>query len=261
MEWTFLEGGALVTGVLADGAPYAIVTGSPVEGARLLYERRKGEKISAAEAEKLVAADLRVSPENLFIVTLSGHIDLVLTPLPGGVVLLSDPAKTVEVIRGVLAANPPAAEIKRLESLLELYRNGWQPLYSQNAPADIAGKPMGSRQYAYDANDVRLLDNIEKTLSGRLKVVRVAGVFKEIQTYSNSKDSFYIADRINFFNGFTGSNASGEVFQVTNGSRGLSTLEKYWSGLLAGLGAARVHFPGSYGNGAGMDCSGAPSGR
>ena len=77
----------------------------------------------------------------------------------------------------------------------------------------------------------------------------------------NWRKSIYIGDSINFFNGFTGRNASGEVFQITNGGRGLSSLENYWRGLLAGYGAARVYFPGYYSSGAGLDCSGAPSGR
>lgn len=261
MEWTFLEGGALITGTLADGAPYAIITGSTVEGAQLLYERRTGGRITSQEAKKLVAGDLRVSPENLFVVTASGHLDLVITPLPGGVVLLSDPGKTAGAIQGILELKPPATEVKRLESMLELYLKGWQPLYSQGAASNIAGTPMGARQYAYDAHTVKLLDNIEKVLAVRLKVVRVAGVFKEVQAYDNSKDSFYLADRINFFNGFTGSNTAREAFQITNGGRGLSALENYWRAVLAGLGVGRAHFPGAYGNGAGIDCSGAPAGR
>lgn len=255
MEWTFLEGGALITGALADGSPYAITTASPVEGARLLYERLKGVKISAQQAKDLVAGDLRVAPENLFIVNSSGHLDLVITPLPGGVIILSDPSGTAGALRELLAAKPPAAETRRLEKMLELYLYGWQPLYAQSSA------PMGQRQYPYDSFELKILDDMEKILGGRLKVIRAPGVFKDLSAYANSKDSFYIADSINFFNGFTGSGSSGGVFQVTNGARGLPSLENYWRGLLAGRGAARTYFPGSYGSGAGLDCAGAPAGR
>jgi hypothetical protein len=259
MEWTFLEGGALITGRLADGQPYAIITGSPVEGARQFYERKTGKAISEARARELVAADLRVAPENLFVVVSGGHLDLVISPLPGGVILLSDPARTAGVIEKILAAKPPSAEVKRLQSILEFYSSGWQPLYSLHAPPSIAGKPMGSRQYPYDSYDLKLLDDMEKALAGRLKVIRVAGAVNEVEADAHSADDFHVADRINFFNGFTGTTLSGKVFQVTNGTRGLSSLESYWSALLAAHGVTRVHFPGSYSRGAGQDCSGAPN--
>ncbi|KAF0125263.1 MAG: Uncharacterized protein FD189_1785 [Elusimicrobia bacterium] len=261
MEWTFLEGGGLISGTIPDGSPYAIVTRSPVEGAARLYQRRKGRAISEAEARDLVARDLRVPGENLFVADASGHLDLVVTPLPGGVIVLSDPSATPAALREILAAGPPPGEKPRLESMLELYEKGWQPLYSANAPASIAGKPMGPRRHPYDKYDLRKADNIAAAVEGRLRVVRAPGVFKELETYANSSDSFYIADRINFFNGFTGMNARGEVFQMTNSTRGLASLENYWAALLGKHGAGRVHFPGSYGHGAGLDCRGAPSGR
>lgn len=253
MAWTFVEGGGLITGTLPGGAPYAITTPSPVKGARLFYARRKGVELSEAAARALVAEDLRVAPENLFIVNAPGHLDLIITPLPGGVLLLSDPARTAGALKEILAAGPTAGEKARLESMLKLYTEGWQPVYA-------SGQPMGARQFPYSAQDLKVLDAVEAALAGRFKVERTAGAFKELQAYANSKDNFYVADRINFFNGFTGLSADGGVFQLTNGTRGLPALEAYWRALLAGHGAARAYFPGSYGSGAGVDCTGAPAG-
>lgn len=250
MEWTFVEGGGLITGILPSGEPYAITTGSPVEGARLLFEHRAGRAISVQEAAKLVAADLRVRPENLFVVDYTGHLDLIITPLPGGLILLSDPRLTAVALESMLAAAPPAAERARLENIHRLYTEGWRPAQSCAPP-----------EYPYSDREVKTLDAVERALAGRLKVVRAAGIFREPELYQGSATAGYLADRINFFNGFTGAGPSGEVFQITNIGRGLGSLERYWRGLLARHGVARVDFAGSYFSGAGMDCLGAPSGR
>ena len=95
------------------------------------------------------------------------------------------------------------------------------------------------------------------------KIVRTAGVFKNLERYVNSAESLYIRDGINFFNGFTGSGRSGKLFQITNGAAGLAALENYWRSVLEDQGVApeRVYFPGSYSQGAGLDCRGAPSGQ
>ena len=263
MKWTFLEGGALITGSFSDGSPYAIVTPAPVEGARKLYQDKTGTGIDAAQARRLVAEDLGVTAENLFVIPASRHMDLFISPLKGGTLLLSDPSKTTGVLKQLLAGRLPALERERLSGILELYEKGYQPVYSATAPPDIAGKPMGSRQFVYDNYETGMLDAVERALSGRFKIVRAAGVFLEIGSYANSAEGRYIRDGINFFNGFTGSGRAGNLFQITNGASGLTALENYWRSVMAALGVApeRVYFPGSYGFGAGLDCQGAPSGK
>ena len=262
MKWTFLEGGGLITGSFSDGRPYAILTKSPIDGARKFYEYKTGAAISAREARLLVAEDLGVSPDNLFVVPATRHLDLIISPMRGGTLFLSDPSKTVGVLKGLLAGRLPAQERKRLAGMLDFYENGFQPVYSLTAPRDIAGKPMGSRQFAYDTYETGMLDAVARELSGRFKIVRVAGMFKNIERYEGSEGS-YIRDAIDFFNGFTGENRAGDLFQITNSGNGLSSLENYWRSVLAEQGVApkHVYFPGSYGVGAGLDCDGAPSGK
>jgi hypothetical protein len=263
MKWTFLEGGGLITGSFSDGSPYAIVTPAPVEGARKLYQDKTGAAIDAAQARRLVAEDLGVTPDDLFVIPASRHMDLFISPLKGGTLLLSDPAKTAGVLKQLLAGRLQAGERERLSGILELYEKGFQPVYSAAAPPDIAGKPMGSRQFVYDHYETDMLDAVEKVLSGRFKIVRAAGVFMDLGSYANSAEGRYIRDGINFFNGFTGSGRAGNLFQITNGTGGLTALENYWRSVMAAQGVTpeRVYFPGSYGFGAGLDCQGAPSGK
>ena len=263
MNWTFLEGGGLITGAFSDGSPYAIVTPAPVEGARKLYQDKTGAVIDAAQARRLVAEDLGVTADNLFIIPASRHMDLFISPLKGGTLLLSDPSKTAGVLKQLLAGRLPARERERLSGMLELYEKGFQPVYSASAPPDIAGKPMGSRQFVYDHYETDMLDAVERALSGHFKIVRAAGVFMDLGSYSNSTEGSYIRDGINFFNGFTGSDRAGNLFQITNGTGGLTALENYWRSVMAAQGVApeHVYFPGSYGFGAGLDCQGAPSGK
>ena len=247
MRYTFLEGGGLITGRFADGRPYAITTQSPVYGAALIYEYLNGATIGETEARRLVAEDLGVEPSDLFVVPARGHLDLFITPLRGGTLLLSDPGRSLAALKSLLPKAPPA-ERKRLKAMIKLYREGWKR-YPDSRP-----------EFPYDENDQKLLDAAAAALAGRFTVVRAAGVFQELVKYGNS-DGLYPADYINFFNGVTGANAAGELFQITNSGRGLTALEAYWTELLSGLGVARAHFPGSYALGAGLDCTGAPAAR
>ncbi|MFA6584309.1 MAG: hypothetical protein WCS77_08430 [Elusimicrobiaceae bacterium] len=261
MKWTFLEGGGLISGTFPDGQPYAITSETPVEGAQKFYEYETGKKISLEQAKALVAQDLGVSFNNLFVIRSGKHLDLFITPLRGGTLLISDPAATKPMLRKIIAAAKPE-ERKRLEAMLRLYEEGYVPCYSVNAPPDIAGKPLGPKQFPYVDADITVIENAVKVLSGRFKIVRVPGVFHELKNYANSKESHYIAENINFFNGFTGTNQNGEQFQITNSGDGLTTLENYWRSVLSahGIRPEHAHFPGSYSSGAGLDCRGAISG-
>ncbi len=261
MQWTFLEGGEMVTGRLSSGETYAILGDEVLKRTMAFHKQKTGREIGEASAKELVAADLGIKPSHLLSVRASGHLDLVMTALPGGRILLSSPAKTAEVLRDLLAKNPPAEEARRLGAMLALHERGHQRLYSSDAPPDLAGKPMGDPELPHRPAEVAELDAIEAALKGPLQVIRVPGVFKELDTYANSK-SLYIADAINFFNGFVGSSQGG-LFIATNGAGGLSSLEEYWRGVLSrhGVDPKRVHFPGRYRSGAGLDCAGAPSGK
>jgi hypothetical protein len=235
MKWTVIEGGALISGRFKDQTPYAITTESAIKGAHLTCQEQAREECTESLAKKRVAGDLGVDPGNLFVVHSWKHLDLRITPLPGGVLILSDPSRTRKVLEGILATPHPAEEENRLRTILDYYKHGHLK--------------SGFRTYPYDKNEVRQLDRIEKVLSPRFRIVRAAGIFQERVDY------------INFFNGVTGQNESGELIQITNRARGLTSLENYWRNLLTSLGVSRVHFAGTYAVGAGVDCSGAPTGK
>lgn len=265
MEWTFLEGGEMITGRLADGSGYAVLSQSVISRTRLYYAHREGRELPEGGAEALIARDLGIPPENVFPVRASGHVDLVLTALPGGTVLIHDPSKVVPALDRMLAGELPPGERYRLEGIRTLYTDGYQPRYSRSAPPDIAGKPMGSPLFPVRDHERKILDAMADELKGRLNVVRAAGAFKELEDYANAgpDSNKYVGDRINFFNGFVGANAQSSPFIVTNKGRGLSALEDHWRDIVSKHGVARdrVHFLGSYSMGAGLDCAGAPAGR
>ena len=264
MKWTFLEGGEMVSGRYADGRPYAILSQNIIRRAQGFYKLQTGKVLDEKSALILVGADLGISPEDLFPVTAGKHLDLVLQALPGGVILLSDPGQTVPTIERILAGNIPEDERLRLLAMRELYINGYQNRYSKSAPEDIRGKPLGPVQMPDNDDSLRLLSAISRSLASRLRVVRVAGVFKEALPYANNPpdaSGLYIADEIDFFNGFVGRGPGGNLFVITNQARGLSALQSYWRDALAARGVApeRVHFVGDYSHGAGIDCEGAGS--
>jgi hypothetical protein len=262
MAWTFVEGGELITGRLPGGATYAIVDADVIDRARAWHLRLRGSELSEAGAQRLVATDLGIDPANLFAVRANGHLDLSIMPLPNGTLLLADPRRTVTVLRDLLAGPLAAGERGRLQSMLELYESGHQRRYSRSAPPEIAGKPYGDVLHPYDDAEARQLDAIAEAVGQRLRVLRVPGVFKEVlpMTGPTGDAELYVADRINFLNGFVGRNPRDEVFVVTNAANGLPALERYWSELVAREGVARVHFAGTYGEGAGVDCLGSGSG-
>lgn len=263
MEWTLLEGGDLISGRFSDGETYAILNARTLARTRAFHKHRAGRDLSEEKAKELVAADLGIKPENLFAVQLSGLLDLAISPLPGGKILVSDPKKAPDALRGLIAADPPKAQRERLSAMLDLYLNGYQRRYAKTAPADLAGKPMGPPLFPNDETETRQLDAMAEALKGRFSVARAAGEFKEAPPGNDGSGWGFLGERINFFNGVTAAGAKGEVFVATNRAEGLPALEGHWRKLLSehGVKAERVHFVGKYSAGAGLDGAGAACGK
>jgi len=240
LRWTVTEGGALITGRFLNGATYAIISKSVVDTAAEYYRYQTGKTISDEQAKALVAEDLGISPANVFPVAYYKHLDLVIFPLPDGRLLMHDPSKAVDTLRCVLASNPPAKEKARLKKMLTLYLKGF------NGEKAIAPREQEN------------IDELAAQLKDHFRIVRVAGIFREVRNYANS-DMKYVGEYINFFNGFPARGQDGKLFAITNEAEGLTSLEAYWKSVLAKAGIDRVYFTGQYAYGAGLDCRGAQS--
>lgn len=234
MKITFVEGGDLITGRFKDGTPYAITPWTTVARAALFA------KISREEAHPLVAKDLGVSPENLFIVTTFQHLDLHLAALPGGTLLLSDPRQLPKLISEI-KSDPATSESERknLELVLQAH-----PKSRENNDWNL-----------------KLLDEMETFLSQRFRVIRVPGVFPSANHFTGF-NGVARQTPVNFFNHIVGKNALGELFVLTGSADGNPSLERHWRKVLqnaAGINPERVHFVATGGDSNGLDCAGAPS--
>jgi hypothetical protein len=257
LKYSYPEGGALISGFFSSGQPYVLTDTSLLNRAKKFIEYQEKRAVSEAELRRLVAEDFQVKPEHLYALRIQGHLDLQILALPGGKILLNDPRLNAGVLSQLLG-EADGLERTRLEGIHEIYTAGWTRYYSDRAPEHLRGKPMQEKRLPYDAHDMRILDEIAAQLSKDFVVVRVAGEFHEM----DPKVDFQPREDINFFNAFHGRDSKGRYFQLSNSTRGLPSLEKYWKNLIQkeiGDTAAAVYFPGLYSRGAGLDCSGAVS--
>jgi len=260
MDWTIIDGGALITGKFKNGDDYAIIDQIAIVRVQALYKYIEGKEISKEFALKLIAKDFNMKSENLFPVTSSGHLDITMMALPGGVILLNDSKMVPEALKNFLKRltrkqRKRETDIKRISGIIELYKEGQQRYYN-------TGKPMGDPRFPNSDYEILELDIIEKILENRFKVIRVPGVFKELTEYVNMSGSYYIGNFINFFNGFLGKNRLQETFVITNSANGIDLLEDFWKDILIknGISNEHIYFSGSYSNGAGIDCMGSGAG-
>ena len=266
MRWTLVEGGEMITGRFPSGETYAVIDEDVVLRAQAYYAHLKGRALSAGGARRLISRDLGISPRNLFPVASGGiHLDVMLTALPGGVLLLQDYGKTLEVLDRLLAAELPPAERRRLRRMRDFHTRGFRYLDPLATILSEAGDS-GERVFRpFDAAEEKgRFERIAAALGGRFKLVRAAGIFKELKENADPLEdrNEMLFDRINFFNGFVGADAGGRLFVVTNTANELPSLENYWRDLLGrhGIAPERVHFLGYFDDGAGIDCAGASSG-
>lgn len=257
LKFSYPEGGALISGFFANGDAYILTDTSLLARAHKFLEHKENRVFGLEEVKLRVAEDFHVKPEHLYALQISGHLDLQMLALPGGKILLNDPRLNASVAKRLLVeADGP--EKARLEGIVDIYTKGWTRYYSDRAPEHLRGKPMQAKRLPYDEHDIKLLNEIEAQLSKDFEVLRVAGEFHEM----DPEVDFSPRENINFFNAFHGRDSKGRYFQLSNSSRGLPLLEKYWKDLIQkeiGETSAAVYFPGLYSGGAGLDCSGAVS--
>ena len=240
MQWTFVEGGEMISGQFANGETYAIASSDVLQRTLYDYHQRFQKEISPDEGKELIAKDFQIKKENLFFVESYEHLDLNIMAIPGGKILINDPKLVPETIKNIISQQKlNFLEEKDLLGIKNYYEN----IYLLDA---YQGRQL-----------MRMLDKIEKDLESRFKIIRVAGKFLGPQYYTWGG----ARDRINFLNAFLGKNPQGNVFVFTNSAQGLHTLEKYWRKILNkfDIQDEHIYFDGNYSSGAGLDCLGAGS--
>jgi hypothetical protein len=237
LNLTFLEGGATITGKFSNGDDYLIAYQKRLDNLSRAYRDIFNAEASEDEVKAYIAKELKIKVENLFFLdykTGTQHLDLFMKALPNGVLLLDEPSASLEVAKKYLPANSKV--LKNIEAYFEPGRYSYQKRRDQNA-----------------ANRVKL------QLAERFKIISVPGRF--YQYYTNHYGVTTAQEVINFFNGVSGVNKSGESFYITNKAENAQGLERFWTEFLGELDFKKknIHFPGEYSNGAGLDCMGSPS--
>ncbi|OUR95655.1 hypothetical protein A9Q84_14230 [Halobacteriovorax marinus] len=234
---TFLEGGATITGKFKDGADYIILTQARVNGMAAAYRDRHISQASNKEILEVIAKDLNLKVENMFILDAkigSEHLDLYMKALPGGVILLDDPSERVKAVSLVLAPN--SEKLKNIKEYEEGERYGFHKKHYKKK--------------------IQLVKNI---LEERFEVHMVSGRFFEI--YTTDWGGSFKREYFNFFNGVSGINKNGQSFYITNMAKDAKGLETHWTNILSNFGfeSSHIYYPGEYSNGSGLDCMGSPS--
>ena len=238
LSLAFLEGGATITGKFANGESYLIAYESRFNGMAKAYRDLMSNSADTEEIHNYLANDLNVKPENLiFIPTKAGseHLDLFMKALPGGVILIDDPSRRVEVASSALKNS------------------------SSNTLNNIMAYEEGDN-YSWQKNNYKKKINlVTSLLEKKFKIISITGRFFEYFTNVNGVTTGQ--ELINFFNGVSGVNKQGNPFYITNMAENDPELEDYWSKELSVLGfdSKNIHYPGEYSNGSGLDCMGSPT--
>lgn len=151
--FTYLEGGNVLTGTLADGRGYALVGKDSVAMAQAILGYDSGRQVSWDEATKAIANDLGIDGELLFPIEQPGdfHIDMYVGLAPGGHVILNSEAMAKAVRANGFPAN---------------------------------GEPLDESAYAPNGYEALILADLANT---GLTVHRVPGVFGTTGNFMNAE--------------------------------------------------------------------------
>lgn len=233
LQWSFLEGGALISGRFLDGKPYVISNLALLQRLQRFIQYRQGLLVTETEARELLALDLAVDPQHLFLIPTLRHLDTFMMALPGGRILLHDLSLVESALRNALTETPFGFD---RQMLLEMVEHNRASAEGSRALSDTTTQAL-------------------KVLQTSFHVERVAGIFLTPAGLGRAA-----GETTNFFNGFHGrSPRDGEYFQVTNRSHA-KALEQHWSREMARLSIRpeRIYFAGHYLDGAGLNCAGVP---
>jgi hypothetical protein len=229
---TFIEGGASISGKFANGEDYLLVNHSAYLGLKTYFQDRYGEKITEQEIKKKIESDLNLKTGNFIVLVGTSHIhlDTFMKALPNGNLIIDAPAEKIALLE-------------------KLYRETQNPEILNYLDVEK------SKTNFFYRNAIK---KTKKILAKRFKIKDIPGVFSR---KIKMNGSFWETKDINFFNGVSGKNNSGDSFFITNAAVDVSELEDFWQKNLESYGFLKnhVHFVGRYKGNAGLDCMGSPS--
>lgn len=235
LRYALLEGGSTISGRNSKGQDYVILTQHRFEGMKA-YLRSLYPLDSERQLKKRLALDLAILPQNLYVLPSeagSGHIDVYMKAMPGGVLLLDDPATNLAKLQSWYKETGDQA----LRGYIEYYQNTNNDHESQRLIA--------ARNY----------------LEKYFEVIPLNARFRRIQRAGGNQ---FVTTDVNFFNSLSGTDPEGRAFFITNAAESSPVfIEKLRVFLHDRFGILpdNVHAIGRAGDGSGINCFGSPSVR
>lgn len=199
---SYLEGGNVQTGVRANGETYALVGRDSVALTRAYLEKAQGRSVSEADIVALMAQDIGVKPENLYVVEQPGafHLDMGMMLTGGDGILMNDAMAAfdhqVAWLRADYEAMKPAADSPEFAS--------WQALGGKLDREIVRMKARAELQAKWEAQSQADLEKAGFT------VTRVAGSYRDVSIPSPDGRLRLASPAMNFLNVQRLRNAQGE---------------------------------------------------
>lgn len=231
---SFIEGGASISGTFKNGDDYLIVNHSTYIGIKYYFKDRFKSEITKKEVEAIIEKDFNLKPGNLIVLLGTSHIhlDTLMKALPGGVILLDAPKEKVALLEALYKRTKNHKLLNYLNTTIE--------------------------SQIHISFNQKAISKIKKQLENRFKIHQIPGFFSR---YIPENGSSWKKMDINFFNGVSGTNKSGDKFFITNRASDTPELQDFWAKKLEQFGftSSHIHFVGRYKGNAGLDCMGSPS--
>lgn len=164
MEYTFVEGGGVISGKFSNGETYAIISSSNFANTFKNFE------VSKQEAKKMIAKDFGIKEKNLFVTSVGRHLDLYALALPNGTILIEHEYKPGDILASKLSKDS-RFNIQRVSGIYGDRTNFFNGFVSKNNKGEV----IVITNKAQD-NDGNHLPNLEKTWS---KILVKHGIKKE----------------------------------------------------------------------------------
>jgi len=230
-----LEGGNLLVGTLPGGEAYALVGSDSFAATRSVLEQDLGRPISDAEVRQAIGVDLGVQPAHVHSIEQPRdfHLDMWMTPIKPGEVLVDDAMQSAELLIQINEANhladkPKAPRANASEDSKQDYQSSlkwWKDLGGNLKAQAKQIRSIAKRRASFQK---KMCADLEQA---GMKIHSVPGVLE-----SNGS---MVA---NFLNAEQGVNSKGERYYIALGADPMA--EKSFVGHLAkiaGAEIARVH--------------------
>lgn len=235
LDYTFLEGGATISGRFSNGQNYLITYQDRIDRL-VLANQNMDSSLTRQDIINRICLELNIEQKNLFLIPKiagSEHLDLYMKAMPDGVLIIDEPSMRIEMVKSLSQStqNPEYTNILNYE---ETDRYEYHKSF-----------------YLKKINIV--VEYLAST--GAFKIIRFPGRFFSV--YEMDYGISYKRELINFFNG-----VSGQEFYITNKAPKTLELEKRWTDFLNqkfNISLQRIYFVGEYSDGSGLDCMGAGS--